>query len=94
VAAAAGATVPQCRCPPGVAPSPLSLCPDGPTVTTVITAPVLRPGAMPAMVTLGNDDAATAAVAGKADDAGQENNDHGSDGGDDDENDNKWGRGA
>ncbi len=43
---------------------------------------------------LRNDDAATAAVAGKADDAGQENNDRGGDDGDNDKNDNKWGRGA
>jgi hypothetical protein len=43
---------------------------------------------------LGNDDAATAAVIGKADNAGQENDDHGGDDGDDDKNDDKWGRGA
>jgi hypothetical protein len=43
---------------------------------------------------LGNDNATTAAVAGKADDAGQENNVHGSDNGDDDKDDDKWGRGV
>ncbi len=43
---------------------------------------------------LGNEDAATAAIAGEADDAGQENNDRGGDDGDDDKNDDKWGRGT
>ncbi len=43
---------------------------------------------------LGNDDAATAAIAGKADNVGQENNDHGGDDGDDDKNNDKWRRGA
>jgi hypothetical protein len=43
---------------------------------------------------LGNNDAATATVAGKADNAGQENNDHSSDDGDDNKNNDKWGRGA
>ncbi len=43
---------------------------------------------------LGNDDATTAAIAGEADDAGQENGDRGGDDGDDDEKDDKWGRGA
>jgi hypothetical protein len=43
---------------------------------------------------LENNDAATAAVAGKVEDVGQENNDRGSDDGDDDKNNNKWGRGA
>jgi hypothetical protein len=43
---------------------------------------------------LRNDNAAAAAVAGEADDAGQENDDRGSDDGDDDEDDDKWGRGA
>jgi hypothetical protein len=43
---------------------------------------------------LGNDNAAATAVAGKADDAGQEKDDHGCDNGDDDKNDDKWGRGA
>jgi hypothetical protein len=40
---------------------------------------------------LGKNDAA---VAGKADDGGQENDDRGGDDGDDDENGDKWGRGA
>jgi hypothetical protein len=43
---------------------------------------------------LGNNNAATAAVTGKADDAGQENDNRGGDNGDDDENDDKWGRSA
>jgi hypothetical protein len=43
---------------------------------------------------LRNNDAATAAVAGKADNAGQENDDHGDDDGDNDKNDDKWGRGV
>jgi hypothetical protein len=49
-AAAASATVPRCRRPPGAAPSPLPRRLDGPTVTTVITAPMLRPAATPATV--------------------------------------------
>jgi hypothetical protein len=43
---------------------------------------------------LRNDDATVTAVAGKADDAGQENDDRGGNNGDDDEDDDKWGRGA
>ena len=43
---------------------------------------------------LKNDDAAAAAVIGKANDAGQENNDHGGNDGDDNKDDDKWGRGA
>jgi hypothetical protein len=43
---------------------------------------------------LGNDNPTTAAIAGEADNAGQENNDCGGDDGDNDKNDNKWGRGA
>jgi hypothetical protein len=43
---------------------------------------------------LGNDAAAAATVAGKVDNAGQENNDRGGDDGGDNKNDNKWGRGA
>jgi hypothetical protein len=43
---------------------------------------------------LGNDDTATTAVAGKADNAGQENDNRGSDDGDDDKNNDKCGRGA
>jgi hypothetical protein len=43
---------------------------------------------------LRNDDAAAAAIAGKADDVGQENHDQGGDDGDDDKDDDKWGRGA
>jgi hypothetical protein len=43
---------------------------------------------------LGNNNAAATAIAGKADNTGQENDDHGGDDGDDDKNDDKWGRGA
>jgi hypothetical protein len=43
---------------------------------------------------LGNDNAAAAAIASEADNAGQENNDCGGDDGDNDENNDKWGRGA
>ncbi len=43
---------------------------------------------------LGNNDSSAAAIAGKADDVGQENNDRCGDNGDDNKNDNKWGRGA
>ncbi len=43
---------------------------------------------------LRNNDAVTAAIASKADNAGQENNDRGNDNGDNYKNDNKWGRGA
>ncbi len=43
---------------------------------------------------LGNDNAAAAAVASKADNTGQENDDRSGDDGEDDENNNKWGRGA
>ncbi len=43
---------------------------------------------------LGNNDAAAAAFAGEADNAGQENNIHGGDNGDNDKDDYKWGRGA
>ena len=43
---------------------------------------------------LGNNNAATTAVAGEADNSGQENNDCGGDDGDDNENNDKWGRGA
>jgi hypothetical protein len=43
---------------------------------------------------LRNDDAATAAVTGKADNAGQENNDCGSNDRYDDRDEDKWGRGA
>jgi hypothetical protein len=43
---------------------------------------------------LGNDDAATVAVAGKTENVGQENDDRGSDDGDNDENNDKWGRGT
>jgi hypothetical protein len=43
---------------------------------------------------LRNDDAAATAVAGKADNLGQENNDRGGNNRDDDKDDDKWGRGT
>jgi hypothetical protein len=43
---------------------------------------------------LRNNDAAASAVAGKADNVGQENDDRGGDNGDNNRDDDKWGRGA
>ncbi len=43
---------------------------------------------------LRNDNAATAAIAGEADNAGQENNDRSGDNEDDNKDNDKWGRGA
>jgi hypothetical protein len=43
---------------------------------------------------LGNNNAATAAVAGEAEDTGQKKDNRGSDNGDNDKNNNKWGRSA
>jgi hypothetical protein len=88
--AAAGATVPQCRRPPGAAPSPPPRHPDRPTDGARAAARGDAGNGDP----LRNDTAAVVALAGKADNVGQENDDCGGDNRDDDKNNDKWGRGA
>jgi hypothetical protein len=51
VAAAASTMVLGCCHPTGAAPSPQPHCPDGLTVTTVMTAPAWQPAVTPAMAT-------------------------------------------
>jgi hypothetical protein len=93
--AAAGAMVPRCCLPPRCGAVPPALPPGWAKGDNGDhDARAAARGNAGSGNPLGNNDAATAAIAGEADNAGQENHDRGGDNGDDNKNDNKWGRGA